>query len=103
MHYIRTKDLVFAASYIEDNYIYTINGEIGCKPHEVVAESDNLNELCDAFVVVDGNQVAELHNFKLAKNTKGEVYGVIYVVDEVGSEETKTVAKMNDKGELELL
>lgn len=73
MHYIRTKDLVFAASYQENGYIYTIDCEIGCEPHEVVAESDNLNELCDAFVSLfsDGDFITETDYEKALNRFKG--------------------------------
>ena len=109
MKYIRTEQEIYDMNdlFIIKNKLGTSYGVKGSSwviyPESISNYANTIQDLCDAFVVVDGNQVAELHNFKLAKNTKGEVYGVIYVVDEVGNEEPKTVAKMNEKGELELL
>lgn len=89
--YVRTKYAIFEISYEENGYLYTIDGEIGCEPSEIVDQADNIEELLDLYVVVDGNQVATYTNLELAKSIKGVLYGNI-LVDGVSN----SVAKWNE-------
>ena len=106
MKYIRTKDIVFELSYEENGYLYTINGEIGCEPKEVIAQADTIDDLCDEFVWITPEKERHIKPktgdglWLLCCNYKNEhkVYGAIWT-----DKGLIYVAKMNDEGELELL
>ena len=68
------------------------------KKKGIINQADTIEELCDEFVVEDKDEFAIFHNFKLAKQTKGIIYGAIWT-----DKGLTYVAKMNSKGELELL
>ena len=103
MKYIRTKDYValvecdFNGAYcIKDNqqnwhYVEDIEKDI-------INQADTIEELCDEFVVADGDQIATFRNLKIAKSTKGDLYGNIIV-----NGLSHSVAKMNKEGVFELL
>lgn len=98
-HYVRTKDTIFQLSYQDGEYLYTIDGKIGCKPNEIVAQADTIGELLDEYLVVDGNQSARYRNLHLAKSIKGTLYGNI-LIDGLSN----SVAKYNKAiGKWELL
>ena len=71
---------------------------------QVIKQSENLEELCDRFVVMDKEtkEVMDIVYFleyaKLWSYCKYNIYGAVWC--EWG---LKYVAKMNDKGELELI
>lgn len=108
MKYIRTKDGVYdwdrllgvSIEYFEDN------------PSEIVKQADSIEELCDKFVifynknhyaisVIKSMNTARMYH-KRDKRYNGnyvdKVYGAIFT-----DKGLIYVAKMNDKGELELL
>lgn len=88
-NFIRTKDgTIFQSSYEENGYIYTIDGFIGCRPDEVVKESENITDLFDEIVryVKLDNEHRFIQNSdevlaRLAERIKvtgDEVYGMIW-------------------------
>ncbi len=104
MKYIRTKDGI---------YWNILDGVLSPQTWigNPIAEADTIEELCDEFVSVDNYGNKSIGNdFELAKAKykilnagavkmlNGDVFGAIWT--EWG---LKYVAKMNDKGELELL
>ena len=106
--YIRTKDGIYKVeSTLRDNGIvkgYNVV-EIGfIIKDQVIKQSENLEELCDRFVVMDKetkevmNIVSFLAYAKLWSYCKYNIYGAVWC--EWG---LKYVAKMNSTGELELL
>ena len=108
MRYIRTKDGIYevnSANYtIVDGFI-TVNALhkniIGIRTSAIVNQADTVEELCDEFVILGTRHISlgipyatcEERNIPITK-IRGAIWtdkGLIYV------------AKMNDKGELELL
>jgi hypothetical protein len=113
MKYIRTEKGIYevvgadSCSYLnappEMYYITSYNKNI--LKSKVIAQADTIEELCDMFVVINDDWGKEPYcctyvEIKLYKNlkTKGKVYGAIWT-----DKGLIYVAKMNDKGELELL
>jgi len=111
MKYIRTKDGVYEIeSYYEPRDYYWVKQDcdqpIGSD--EIIKQADNIEELCDEFIVVENDyQVAPYGintkdlNLKLfVKNNYDycKIFGAIWT-----DRGLIYVAKMNDKGELELL
>lgn len=116
MKYIRTKDghIAKVTRYYEEDGIYTI--EIKGKPYfsvfeeNVLKQADTIEELCDCYVVWLKNREIPIIEkprkgyrfypsyFELGDCSFDKGYGAIWT--EWG---LKYVAKMNDKGELELL
>ena len=106
--YIRTKDGIYETRENGETY----NG-FGCKfnnetikihKKDILNQSENLEELCDEFVGIDktcenGHQLLRAIPYKCANFWNGGVYGAIWV-DGKG---LIYVAKMNDKGDLELI
>ena len=119
MKYIRTKDTIFAV-VDENSKVLTVRAK--SNPHhlynkskmqtEIVAQADTIEELCDVFVfhTLDGyeqhflsqghledvlsNKNIDLQDYLSCREIYGAIWtdkGLIYV------------AKMNEKGELELL
>ena len=91
--YIRTKDGV----YVLSEAYWAGNKD------EILNQSENLEELCDEFVGVDntcenGHQLLRAVPYKCANFWNGGVYGAVWC--EFG---LKYVAKLNSKGELELI
>jgi len=121
--YIRTKD---GKIYDTDRYAYhwstprfiglgiSINESVLIPKSDLVKEpTDKLPELCDAFVTVtkDG-QKHTYHSYDgcvlammKCEEEKIEIksYGAIWVTGKDGEPILRSVAKMNEKGELELL
>lgn len=107
MKYIRTKDGIYK---VKDDFI-VLKGQELYLPHfqdHIIAQADTIEELCDEFVVVYKNNEPyltqhlsytemEKYNAEINKNG-GELYGAIWT-----DKGLIYVAKMNDKGELELL
>ena len=95
--YIRTKDVVVEAKQNE------VGAWVSKLPYKIfvcmiLKQADTIEELCDRFVVEHRDEFAIFHNLKLAKQTKGIVYGAIWT-----NKGLIYVAKMNEKGCLELL
>ena len=107
MRYIRTKE---TDCYIIDTIKYKeITGEDCFIPkNEIVAEADTIEELCDEFVIAyeNGARIVygdlEWAKVKAMVNSKSGIKSIIYgaIWTDKG---LLYVAKMNDKGELELL
>ena len=114
MKYFRTKDgrIKGYEDYCDIAYIYQML--------DGIAASDTIEELFDEFIIGEPfNKSFEItHNntiirgikesiekgyYKKAKMKKPIVYGAIWVKGEHEEPILKSVAKMNDKGELELL
>ena len=123
--YIRTKDSVYDTNKYhyeieidvlyeivwDDQYTeYGVNGKYS--RGKVIAQSENLEELCDEFLYVNKPNedyekfekplIAIQNKFetmvKIAKITNSDLYGAIYT-----DKGLIYVAKLNEKGELELI
>ena len=98
--YIRTKDGRIL-DFDKLNEVSKLSIDMAEEP---IRESENLEELCDRFVVIDKetkevmNIVSFLAYAKLWSSCKYNIYGSIWT-----DKGLIYVAKMNDKGELELL
>lgn len=106
MKYIRTKDGIYD---LDKSIWYEFTGHKVRMPYceeyekqpELCETADTIEELCDRFVVVEHGLDDPFNvDFEIAKTFigKAKVYGAIWT--EWG---LKYVAKMNEKGELELL
>jgi len=94
MKYIRTKYDIFKDYDID--YCNTRNPE-----SRGIKVSENLEELCDEFVCVRAGETYILDktcNLKAQQKYIGDVYGAVWT-----NKGLIYVAKMNEKGELELL
>ena len=105
MKYIRTKDGIYKSKRnpIEKDCLVIgekENGKLGLIVKDIIKKADTIDELCDEFVVVDKEDNCHHLTLKteLYDTIDYEIYGAIWT--EWG---LKYVAKMNDKGELELL
>ena len=109
--YIRTKDGVYEVDEIkpyfldEKQKLFINNGlKIAVNEKQVIKQSENLEELCNRFVVIDKEtkEVISIVSFlayaKLWSSCKYNIYGAVWC--EWG---LKYVAKMNDKGDLVLI
>lgn len=113
MKYIRTKDghIAKVVKYYEEDGIYNI--EIDGKPYFSVFEdnvcgvADTIEALCDEFIVVSDNcerpiisalPFNELQLYAKGRTKYAICYGAIWT-----DKGLIYVAKMNDRGELELL
>ena len=97
--YIRTKDGRIL-DFDKLNEVSKLSIDMAEEP---IRESDTIEELCDEFVGVDktcenGHQLLRAIPYKCANFWNGGVYGAVWC--EFG---LKYVAKLNSKGELELL
>ena len=107
MKYIRTKNRIYKVEsetcHKKGYYIDRYEEDVILKK-EVIKQSENIEELCDRFVVIDKetkevmNIVSFLAYAKLWSYWKYNIYGAVWC--EWG---LKYVGKMNDKGELELI
>ena len=105
--YIRTKNRIYKVEsetcnkqgYYIDEYEYDM-----ILKRQVIKQTDNIEELCDRFVVMDKETkevisiVSFLEYAKLWSYCKYNIYGAIWC--EWG---LKYVSKMNDEGKLELI
>ena len=107
MKYIRTKDGVYSEKLtrINDNKVYVrdlcCDYEEYTYAGEVIKQADTIEELCDEFVIVNGKLHQTTKAFNKIKeyfNTYDTFYGAIWT-----SKGLIYVAKMNEKGELELI
>lgn len=99
MSYIRTKD----GRILDFDKINEVSKLSIDMAEEPIREADTIEELCDEFVGVDktcenGHQFLRAVPYKCANFWNGGVYGAIWC--EFG---LKYVAKLNSKGELELI
>ena len=105
--YIRTKDGIYkveSETCHKQGYFIDRYEEDVILKKQVIKQSENLEELCDRFVVMDKetkevmNIVSFLEYAKLWSYCKYNIYGAVWC--EWG---LKYVAKMNDKGDLALI
>ena len=115
--YIRTKDGVYKVSHYNDWATHKrkeatlIDGDKTSyiKNENIIAQSENLEELCDCFVlkttfIESGNSYyglyyySDIKHFKVKEGYKGVWYGAIWT-----DKGLIYVAKMNENGELELI
>ena len=92
MTYIRTKDAIMKHPHP--------NAEVFTSKYDICKEANTIEELCDEFVVKyeDTHNLVDYDCAKTIDIEVADVYGAIWT--EWG---LKYVAKMNDKGELELI
>ena len=106
--YIRTKDGVYEVEgrkfydALKRKHYITTKG-LAIKEDDIIKQSDTIEELCDEYVGVDntcenGHQFLRAIPYKCANFWNGGVYGAVWC--EFG---LKYVAKLNSKGELELI
>lgn len=108
MRYIRTKDGLYETITTDCGWeipVYANNdfGEKYIQEDNVVKQADTIEELCDKFVAVDKENYHWIDNsFRFLKSCVNDIgdkiYGAIWA-----DKGLIYVAKMNDKGELELL
>ena len=110
--YIRTKDGVYKIDevkpyFLDEKQKLFINNELKVAINEqrVIDQSENLEELCDEFVVIENvyGKIYHSINYTLCDDLRNDkdnegIYGCIWT-----SKGLIYVAKMNDKGELELI
>lgn len=107
MKYIRTKDgRIYATDNIRKKegcvVYYPIKGSgVGFEDREIINQADTIEELCDEFVLCEDNHycvVSDVEAKEMATSNYGTIYGAIWT-----DKGLIYVAKMNNKGELELL
>ena len=107
MKYIRTKDgriicyEVINETVMSDDFIYGYGAVMKGKKEgfEIEKIADTIEELCDEFVYVDEGCYPEISDELDLMQTKSTIiYGAIWT-----DKGLTYVAKMNDKGEFELL
>ena len=105
--YIRTKDGIYqveSETFDKQGYLVDRYEEDVILKDQVIKQSENIEELCDRFVVMDKetkevmNIVSFLEYAKLWSYCKYNIYGAIWT--EWG---LKYVVKLDDKGKLELI
>ena len=105
--YIRTKNRIYqveSETFDKQGYYIDRYEEDVILKEQVIKQADTIEELCDRFVVMDKetkevmNIVSFLAYAKLWSYCKYNIYGAVWC--EWG---LKYVAKMNDKGDLELI
>lgn len=114
--YVRTdKEIIYVGDLIKDeygNYCNPKNYETDMEVSNeyIIKEADTIKELCDVFknvnVYAGTISFTNYINFELARFNKSEeatLYGYIYIILPNGAVRIEPVAKMNEKGCLELL
>lgn len=104
MKYIRTKDGIFGVILISPLGFVRIDKRDGTYPDvfekDIIKQADTIEELCDEFVSVwdEYHDVWATLNEAVCLCSESDIYGAIWT-----DKGLIYVAKMNDKGELELL
>ena len=108
LRYVRTKDTEYGAIIDTEKYKEITGEDCYIPKDEIVQEADTIEELCDEFVVAYENGArivyGDLEWAKIKANTsleagyKSIIYGAIWT-----DKGLQFVARMNLKGELELL
>lgn len=109
MKYIRTKETEYGCIIDTEKYLKETGEECYIPKNEIIKQADTIEELCDEFVLVNEYRFKkpktatelekdfdEMKNFYTTKDDK--IYSAIWT-----DKGLIYVAKMNDKGELELL
>lgn len=105
MKYIRTKDTIYKVrkpaldEYLWEDSTY-VYGHEHIKNSEIIEQADAIEELCDELVGIDDGkpQMLRFVPYACSQYWNGGVYGAIWT-----DKGLIYVAKMNEKGELELL
>ena len=130
--YVRTKEHVYKRLFadkaiINESGYGTCDKELNPIGETIIKESDDLSELCDAFIdtselettntggwlydefdsknkclvyyAEDERRTIPLNEF----DDLSKIYGAIWIIDENGAPTLKPVSKVNEKGELELI
>lgn len=105
--YIRTKNEI-----IEVNPTLT-DEQIDISQGKNTPRANTIEELCDAFIIIDEDKKRSVYlkelnwTFDMIQDlgmwSDRTCYGAIWVIDSNGAPTLKSMAKMNDKGKLELL
>lgn len=108
MKYVRTKNGIYENKPLEKHLGKRKgNGfEIVFKEQDILKQADTIEELCDQFVMFDENNTFLIanENFSITKDLWNRRDIVVSVYGEIWfNNELRKVAKMNEKGELELL
>ena len=109
MKYIRTKEgniykRLFIDRCLDRGTSVIINGEIMPYKEDVIAEADTIEELCDCYVIIiDGKPCLTTIDEWSWYFEEYTLYACIWVTLPNGAPRLEPVAKMNEKGELELL
>lgn len=113
MKYVRTEDGIYEVDVLQD-----IDGLVRLKlktirylnPCEIIKQTDTIEELCDCVIYVKvgyENNAETIRDFQKRNRKSFDkdliVYGAIWTAGEYGEPILKSVAQMNEKGELELL
>ena len=116
MRFIRTENKVYRnASTDKDIVIICKKRRLTVNPKDIIKQADTIEELCDEFIDIDNHDYYKISHkdgitFALSKTERllgnydirceeiGQIMGSIYT-----DKGLIYVAKMNDKGELELL
>jgi len=112
------------------HWYVALDGQVEVEDKEILKQADTIEELCDEFVILRGERkelvdMAWVHYYskttlseyflnevkheremkKLLREKYEEIklFGVIDWLDDKGNLHIKVIAKMNEKGELELL
>jgi len=120
MKYIRTYDDIISfygvgedriTDYPEEKFLYISgkNSTLYWRKIQYVKQADTIKELCDEFVVADRDThrgrytVRDDSDLKEIYEKIGDIFGAIWITGEQGEPILKSVAMMNEEGELELL
>ena len=111
MSYIRTKNRIYETegTFLDNNgkwkYYNILEDDMAIiLRSQIIKQSDTIEELCDRYVVIDKetkevvNIVTFLAYAKLWSSCKYDIYGAVWT-----DKGLIYVAKMNDKGDLELI
>ena len=102
MKYIRTKDEVLSCSRNGEDFETILTDQKGwIRKENIFKQADTIEELCDEFVYFINGMPFVTHKGEIHYVAKGipvVIYGAIWT-----DKGLIYVAKMNDKGELELL
>lgn len=116
--YIRTKGGVYEVQRDDENenslikeVVVIKDGELTClNKRGIIAQADTIDELCDEFVAEKyGNRITfpvedrKTYETRYCVEYGWNIYGAIWTTGEHGEPILKSVARMNEKGELELL
>lgn len=117
--YTRTKDGIYepdGESFDELDFLVKVKGGWNYLPKKepILKEADTIEELCDKFIGVEENGTPHIFAHEcdlsdLIRNTERKLgtkvtgYGAIWTTGEDGEPILESVAKMNEKGEMELL
>ena len=103
MKYIRTKDGIYYVPSLR----FQNPSKCECEHGLIIKHANTIEELCDQFLIFDENNefLIANNNFSVIKDIWNRRENrIIYVYGEIWvNNELHKVAKMNDKGELELL